>query len=238
MKKKLLFFTSLFLLFQGFLVSCVVGGSMTELITQSKEEQYKAMVPTLFTPDEIKAADTAANVGYLTEEEKKVILFTNLARLDGRRFADDFGERYMGIAGLASSNSYVISFYEDLPKAIGLQLLQPSPALCEAAAYHAEDMGRHGLTGHDSSDGTSFSDRIKRFVPKAGFWSENCSYGTYNNIAIAVVMQLLVDNNVSSLGHRKNILNEEITHIGVAIREHQTDYKYNCVQDFASRIRE
>lgn len=220
-------------------VSCVVDvADVAGEIPLGKEEQYKAMAPTLFSSEEIKAADTAANVGYLTEEEKKVILFTNLARLDGKRFADDFGEKYIEITGLASSNSYVISFYNDLSSVKNLQMLETAQALCEAAAYHAEDMGRNGITGHDSSDGTSFGDRIKRFFPEAGYWSENCSYGSYNNIAIVVVMQLLIDKDVPSLGHRKNILNEEMTHVGVAIRAHQTNYKYNCVQEFAGRIRE
>ncbi len=235
MKGKYLLFISL-LVAHCLSVSCVVV--ITDNTTQSKEQRYKNIVPTLFSSEEIKSANTAANVTYLTEEEKKVIMFTNLARLDGKRFADDFGGRYVEITGLTPSNSYVVSFYEDLAKIKGLQMLEPSQALCEAAAYHAEDLGKHGLTGHDSSDGTSFGDRIKRFFPTAGFWLENCCYGTYANIAIVDVLQLLVDNNVSSLGHRKNILNEEMTHIGVAIRDHQSNYKYNCVQDFAGRLRE
>ena len=216
------------------LISCT---DMTDMTNPSKEQQYKAIAPTLFSSDEIRMANTAANVGYLTKEEKEVIQYINLARLDGKRFADDFGNRYMEIAGLSSSNSYVISFYDDLSKVKDLQMLEPSQALCEAAAYHAEDLGQHGLTGHESSDGTSFGDRIKRFLPEAGYWSENCSFGNYNNIAIVAVMQVLVDDKVPSLGHRKNILKEGITHIGVAIRPHQSSYQYDCVQEFAGRLR-
>lgn len=201
--------------------------------TQDIGKQYAAIVPTLYTADEIAAANTAADVGYLTKEEKKVIMFTNLARLDGKRFCDDFAEKYIKLKGLKSTNSYVTSFYEDMTKVEGLRMLKPSEALCEAATYHAEDIGEHGITGHNSSDGTSFGDRVKRFLPTANYWAENISYGTYNDIAVVIVMQLLIDDGVSSLGHRHNILNEDITHIGVSIRPHQFQYKYNCVQDFA-----
>ncbi len=236
MNRKALIYVLTVYVLMSFLLSCTVD--MSERTVQDKEQQYKAIVPTLFTKDEIRLANTAANISYLTEEEKKVILYINLARLDGKRFAKDFGSSYMELTGIAASNSYAISFYDDLSKVKGLQMLEPLQALCEAAAYHAEDLGKHGLTGHDSSDGTSFGDRIRRFLPSAGYWLENCSFGTYNSIAIVAVMQLLVDNNVPSLGHRKNILNAEMTHVGVAIRPHQSTYKYGCVQDFAGRMKE
>ena len=38
-----------------------------------------------------------------------------------------------------------------------------SPLLAAASKFHVEDHGPKGLTGHDSSDGTSMSDRLKKF---------------------------------------------------------------------------
>lgn len=232
MKRLFVLITVLFLATQGVLFS----GEKTGVVDQRKEQRYKAIVPTLFTPDEILMADTAAGVSYLTEEEKKVILYINLARLDGQRFVDDFADRYLTVTGLAPVDPYVVSLYEDLPRVRDLQMLQPLRPLCEAAAYHAEDLGRNGITGHTSSDGTSFGDRLRKFLPTAGLLSENCSCGTYDSIAIVIVMELLIDTGVPSFGHRKNMLNERATHIGVAIREHQSNYRYNCVQDFAGRL--
>ena len=41
-------------------------------------------------PEIIKIANTAVNSDYMTEEEKNVILISNLARYDGQFFAESF----------------------------------------------------------------------------------------------------------------------------------------------------
>lgn len=46
-------------------------------------------------------------------------------------------------------------------------------------------------------------------------------------------MQLLIDQDVPSLGHRENILGPVFNTLGVAIRPHAV-HKYNCVMDFSS----
>ncbi|MCZ6692800.1 MAG: CAP domain-containing protein, partial [Bacteroidetes bacterium] len=63
---------------------------------------------------------------------------------------------------------------------------------------------------------------------------ENCAYGLYSPLDI--VMGLLIDEGVSDLGHRKNILNPDYKVIGVAIRPHKS-YGTNCVQDFAGGVK-
>ena len=67
------------------------------------------------------------------------------------------------------------------------------------------------------------------------FWGkmgENCSYG-YND-SESIVMSLLIDEGVASLGHRKNILSKDFKRVGVAIGKHPT-YKYCAVMDFGGR---
>jgi uncharacterized protein YkwD len=55
----------------------------------------------------------------------------------------------------------------------GLRLLRASPSLRSAARGHSQAMLAHGFFGHDSADGTAFSERIKRYYTNRGFatWS-------------------------------------------------------------------
>ena len=57
---------------------------------------------------------------------------------------------------------------------------------------------------------------------------ENCSYG-YSR-GIDVVMQLLIDKGVKSLGHRKNLLSNSVG-MGASIQPHKT-YAHCAVLDF------
>lgn len=183
-----------------------------------------------WTKDKKDQANTAKNADYLSDNEKKVVFFMNLARLDGKLFCETYLDKYVDENGLDKNNDYIKSLYKDLKKCKDLPMLKPTKNLTKAARFHAKDMGKLGKTGHNSSDGTSFSNRLKKYV-KATTIGENCQYG-YND-PLAIVMDLLIDEGIVSLGHRKNILNPEYLFIGTAIEDH-TDYKWNCVQDFAA----
>lgn len=178
---------------------------------------------------EVKKANTAAGVSSLSAEEQKVIYLCNLARLNGAKFRDTYAKGYLG----NKSNGYISSLYSDLASVQNLPMLVPDALLCKSAAYHSQDMGNSGRTGHNSSDGTDCFARIARFGYKAGYRAENCSYG-YGD-AIGIVMQLLVDEGVSSLGHRKNILGPRYVAIGVSIKPH-SGYRFNCTQDFGDNV--
>lgn len=172
----------------------------------------------------IEKANTAKSISYYTEEEKKVVLLINLARLDGELFASSFLDNYIQ-TGKTKTNSYVKSLYKDLKPVKNLPLLVPKNDLSEIADGHASKSGKTGHVGH--------KDMQKRF--KAVFGNpyytiaENCSYG-YDQ-ALDIVLTLLIDSGIPSLGHRKNILNASFNAIGVATRPHK-DYGYNCVIDF------
>lgn len=173
-----------------------------------------------------KQANTAKDAEYLSEDEKQVVLYMNLARLDGEWFIKNVLEKYDN-GGYSKSN--VKSLKRDLLKTNNLQALHPSPNLTKSARYHAKDMGKLGKTGHRSSDGTGTFKRIRKYA-QGNYMAENCSYGYKNPVKI--VLQLLVDDNVPSLGHRHNILNANYKQVGVAIEPHKT-YRFNCVQDFS-----
>jgi len=90
--------------------------------------------------------------------------------------------------------------------------------------------GKTGSIGHSSSDGTPFSQRVRKKAKAAGMIAENCDYG--NQTALDSVIGLLIDDGIESLGHRKNILEPKFQWIGIAIEPHKK-YGTNCVMDFA-----
>lgn len=173
--------------------------------------------------------NTAKDVSYLSDEEKKVIYLMNLARHDGQKFAKEYLDAYVEEKGM-KDNRFVKSLYETLSETKGLVPFQPSQKLTNASNYHAKDMGKSGKIGHNSTDGTKFAKRLRKYS-SGGAMGENCSYG-YDD-AISIVMQLLIDKGVPSLGHRKNILKPTYRYIGVAIEPHKK-YRFNCVQDFST----
>ena len=182
-----------------------------------------------WTKEETDLANTAANT-QLTEQEQQVIYLCNLARLNGKKFWDTYASKH--INNKRSSN--ISSLKSDLLGISNLPMLEPESALCKSATYHAEDLGQTGEVGHTSSNGKSFSERLESYFDCMAY-AENCSYG-YSQ-AIDIVMQLLIDDNVASLGHRKNILNPKYKSIGVSIRPH-AKYRYNCVMDFADIVKD
>lgn len=179
-----------------------------------------------FTDAEIAKANTAANVSSLSQMEKDIILYCNLARLDGTKFWAEYGKNAKG------STAYVSSLESDLKATKGLVMLEPEKSLMEAAAYHANDMSRNNFFDHTSSDGTSFGNRVYGFYGGNAI-GENISAGM--NTAIGVVMQLLVDDGLSSLGHRKNILGAKYKAIGVKTATHST-WRTVTVQDFGDKV--
>ena len=175
----------------------------------------------------VKELNTASRVNYLNEEEKKVILFMNMARHDGPLFARTILATYVE-ENQVENSSYLRSLRKDLNKAEGLVPLQPEKDLTVAAQGHALKSGKSGHVGHQ--------DFNKRFDPLMGnpynHVGENCSYGY--ETAMDIVISLLIDEGVKDQGHRHNILSVDFNSVGVAIRPHKT-YSINCVMDFGKR---
>ncbi len=178
-------------------------------------------------PDKvIEKANTGEAADYLTEDERRVILFTNLARADGPRFAETFLDPYLGSSG-TEKNSYVRSLYKDLKDTKSLQMLKPEKDLYEVARGHATKSGQKNRVGHQE-----FNKRFKPLMGKYNAVAENCDYG--HSGPLDIVMSLLIDNGIESLGHRKNMLDPIYNSIGVSIQPHE-GYNYNCVMDFGRK---
>ncbi len=111
-----------------------------------------------------------------------------------------------------------------------LAALRLSAGMSKAAAVHVEDLGPKGKYGHYGTDGSSPSDRLKRYgQPKVGA-AENLGFGERDGRRM--VLMLLIDDGVPGRGHRKNMFNPKYKVVGVSCGSHAT-YGYMCVIDFA-----
>lgn len=175
-----------------------------------------------WTKTELKNANTAANADFLTSEEKNVILYTNLARMYPKKFAElevvpydggaEFGHYLVG-------STYKASLLYELRTRKPIGPVYPDFEMYQHAKCWAMESGQRGITGHT---------RISCASP-SGCYSENCSYGKFDGRRI--VLQLLIDHDVPSLGHRKNILNPTLVTAGPSIQPH-TEYRHCCVINY------
>lgn len=191
-------------------------------------QSYQSPYLTHFSAEEIARADVGASL-QCSDEEKMLYLYINLARTSPKKFWDHVAKIYLDTA---QPNSYITSLESDLTTMESLEPYQPDQRLIDAASYHAYDIGASGITGHNSTDGTGFFTRVKRFFQCYGSFSagECCAFG--NSMAIDIVMQLLVDEGVESLGHRRNLLSPRYTLVGLKTFYHSS-YTTCCVIDHA-----
>lgn len=81
-----------------------------------------------------------------------------------------------------------------------------------AAKQHVNDTGPKGLVQHESSDGTTVKERLKKFGKIVTCYGENLSFHT--ETAMEVVLQSIVDDGVPNRGHRENLFNPEFRVMG------------------------
>ena len=178
--------------------------------------------------DIILQANTAKDADFLSEDEKKIIMYTNLARSDGSLFASTFLKEYLKIKKI-KPNSYTRSLFKELKLVKNLPMLLPERDLYKVSREHASWSGKKGYQGHKG-----FKQRFSPLMTKYTEVGENIYYGQYTPLEI--VIQLLIDEGIEDLGHRKNLLSPKFNSVGVAIKPHKT-YDYNCVMGFGQTPR-
>ncbi len=99
----------------------------------------------------------------------------------------------------------------------GLPKLRLNKKLSRAARVHARDMVSGGYFAHDSRNGSSFVDRIRRtgYMSSARRWlvGENLAWGSGSRAEPGQIMQAWMN----SPGHRKNILTRSFREIGIGV---------------------
>lgn len=177
-------------------------------------------------------ANSARTTEGLSFQEKKVIFYINLARINGKLFAETYLKDYMEDVRIPK-NKYYRSLINTLKQQEKLPTLSPQEDLIKEAIKHAKEMGRVGKKGHRSANQKSFDERMKRFRVKYKKIKENNQYGYPD--ALSIVIDLLIDDDKESLIHRKTILHKDLIYIGVGIRAHKK-YKINTSLLFAGEL--
>ncbi|MFW0716755.1 CAP domain-containing protein [Pedobacter sp. N23S346] len=198
-----------------------------------------------WTDAEYQQANTAANVPYLSSEEKNIVLYMNLARIDGEKFYDTIIEDYIDDYNLkvrkyrnyndlkiSKNNPYYLSLLKHLRGIKNLPMFYPDDKLSMVSRNHALDLNRNNLDTHESSNGEKFSKRISKYYPSKTM-SENIDFGNANGLEI--VCHLLLDCGVPSLGHRLTILDQKsrLNMVGISIQRHPS-YNWCAVIDYVA----
>lgn len=167
------------------------------------------------TGKNMKDTNSARNTTWLSADEKKVYYYLNQARMNPKWFCNTY---IVPRLKYDPDNVYLLTLIDYMMKMPALNALVPGRSAFESAHCHAETSGKTGYVGHERQKGGCKSD----------FWGECCSYGVSDPLGI--VIQLLVDENVESLGHRYICLGW-YSEVGISIQPHK-GWGVNTVLDF------
>ena len=197
------------------------------LTAQAQDDEAPDWQPLLvkhFSQSDLDAASKGLDLAtYMTEKERNVLAYTNLARLFPLQFdafyldwlenvEDDEGwEKY------AANDHFYTTLHKDLQKMKPLAPLRPSKKYFVAAEQWAKYSGKNGLLGHN------------RPWYMRNTQAECCAYNPLDD-PMTLVLDLLIDEKVKSLGHRKILLGKWLD-CGASIQPHKT-YGWCLVMDF------
>jgi hypothetical protein len=173
-----------------------------------------------WTFDELQKANTAANILNISHEEKEAIKYINLARLFPEKFGKLEVENYLGpeqYGDYLSTSTYKRSLLLELNKRASVGPLYFDESMYLLASCFSKESGDLGIVGHN------------RISCSENYDAECCSYGMSQGKDIAI--QLLIDHDVPSLGHREICLDGEFDKVGASIQNHKI-YHTCCVLNF------
>lgn len=173
-------------------------------------------------PEYLKC-NTAANAKYMTPMEREIIYILNLVRTYPELFAKNVLKIYAELEGneaVANDKYYYQSLVKRLKNMQPKALLYPDEKCYNSARCHAYSSGIKSYVGHQRQRTDC---NTKKY-----YFGECCDYG--NEDALDIVLSLLIDTGVPSLGHRDICLGD-YTKLGASIQPHNK-YGTNAVLDF------
>jgi uncharacterized protein YkwD len=212
------FFLSIYLIF-----------SSTALFSENSKLSTGAISPLSLYSNEwndikYNKCNTAVDAAYMSNGEKNVIYILNLIRSNPELFSNTVLKKYPALSGkdhLSANKYYYQSLITTLLELEPQEILYPDSTCYSSAKCHAYTSGISGYVGHER--------RSKDCKTKKHYYGECCDYG--NSDPLEIVLSLLIDDGVPSLGHR-NICLGGYRKIGVSIQPH-SKYGTNTVLDFS-----
>ncbi len=156
---------------------------------------------------------------YATRVEKQVYHYLNYARTRPKEFCEKFI-----MPTYDKNNWYQRTLVETMMNLAPMGTLLPGRKLYISAECHAKVSGKAGKVGHSRIKDPKTKQKCDEY-----FMGECISYGM--DEGLDVILQLLYDYEVPSLGHRKICLSQWYSNVGISIQPHAL-YGYNCVLDF------
>lgn len=184
----------------------------------------------LYSPnDEVWSDFKTADI---SSEEKEVLYYINLVRTQPIFFKDSILNPFLAQRKNEYSKKYIYSLKRDLKKTTNCGLLKHHKDLYDFSLFHAKSTGKVGKVGHKSVWYKSYKKRSKKLLSIFDEVGENIHYGS--NDPLEVVIEFLIDDGIKDLGHRKNILHPDFTHVSCAFAPHKK-HKTNCVVEFGKQ---
>lgn len=200
--------------------------SLTQLISDKLNNNW--------SKQEMSECNTASKIKVLSTKEKEVFMFLNLARTRPSVFAEmtikphlsAWEYRYINDSTYIKADTFNMwaqsyydnSLYLEMKKMESAGLLGFNQKCWESAECHATSVGKVGKVTHDREPGCT-----------AYFSGECCHYGSSDPLGI--IVNLLIDRSVESLGHRSICLGKYYDELGVSMKPHKT-YGNNTTLDF------
>ena len=194
---------------------------------------------------DIDDLDTAKDIEYLVGIEKDVILEMNKARSDPKKYAELYirpkleyfiGKNYSAPGQITiatkEGKTAVNNCINSMLKMPTVGLLTPELGMSLAAKDHVNDQSKTGKTGHTGSDKSSPFKRMERYGSWDTLAGENLAY--WYSTGREIIVALLVDDGVTSRGHRTNIMNKSFSKTGVSVGTHPR-YGLMCAIEYAAK---
>jgi hypothetical protein len=162
-----------------------------------------------------------------TKQEREVIFYSNLARMDAKLFVKAVLKPYLIQNGDTVYDYYKQTLISDLNSLSQLKPLRSSFILNTMAKSYARRSGKAGIVGHKG-----FNQRFALLMGMNKRVGECCAYGQSH--PLEALIDLLVDSG-TDLGHRKIILSKNFTRVGVHSAKH-SQYRTVWVIDFSSKF--
>lgn len=223
MRKKLQGFC-IFLVLFAWLFQIDVSAQKNEQLLLRKKEAINSANVSSAVLDEINTARQKPQqyIAYLEEYRE---------RFSGSNVKNSDGKTLRTIEGVAVIDE-AIAFLKTLAPVEPLQITE---GLVKAASLQLNDLSINPFINHTGADGSSFSERIKRFGSTRGKLGENIAFGKNN--AREIVLMWIIDDGIPSRLHRKNLFNSEFKQAGTAY-DKGSDDKGLCVLTLAAEFSE